>query len=178
MRLFIAIDSSKEIQDYLLEIQNKLDTQNANLRAVKSFHLTLKFLGDVKNPEDIIKKLKQIKFKKFDLTLSTLGVFPNENHIRVVWLGLNESEELINLYQDIENTLEQFKFKKDFKFHPHFTLARVSFVKDKTKFNQNLEKINIEEKTFSVNDFVLYESTLTPTGPIYKIRKKLLNNIK
>ena len=67
---------------------------------------------------------------------------------------------------DIETALKKFRFKKDFKFHPHITLARVSFVKDKEKF-QELLKIKTEEKSFSVNKFTLYKSELTPVGPIY-----------
>ena len=49
MRLFIAIDVSKEVHDYLPKVQSQLDN---NLRFVKSFHLTLKYLGEVS--EDLI----------------------------------------------------------------------------------------------------------------------------
>jgi len=169
MRLFIAIDVSKEVQEYIKIIQGKLDKDLAKLRLTSSFHLTLKFLGDVNEElsERIIEKLSSVKYEKFELKTSNIGVFPNKNYIRVVWLGLQENLILNKLQNDIENSLKEFKFKKDFKFHSHITLARVSFIKDKEKFNEFLNKIKTEEKSFPVNSFILYESTLTKQGPIY-----------
>ena len=169
MRLFIAIDVSKEVQEYIRIIQGKLDKDLAKLRLTPSFHLTLKFLGDVNEglSEKIIENLKKIKFDKFELKTSNIGVFPNKNYIRVIWLGLQESLALNKLQNDIENSLKEFRFKKDFKFHPHFTLARVSFVKDKVKFKDSLKKIKTEEKSFPVSKFYLYQSILTKEGPIY-----------
>ena len=173
MRLFIAIDPSIEVQEYIKIIQTKLDKDLAKLRLTSSFHLTLKFLGDVNEElsEKIIEKLGSVKYEKFELKTSNKGVFPNKNYIRVVWLGLQENLILNKLQNNIENALKEFKFKKDFKFHPHFTLARVSFVKDKQNFNESLQKIKTEEKSFPVKKFILYESTLTKQGPIYKTLK-------
>ena len=101
------------------------------------------------------------------LTLNKIGVFPNENHIRVIWLGLQENLNLNKLQNNIENSLKEFNFKKEFKFHSHITLARVSFIKNKEKFNETLNKTKTKEKGFPVNRFILYESTLTKQGPIY-----------
>ena len=175
MRVFIAIDPSIEVQEYIKSVQNGLDDTLVKLRLTSSFHLTLKFLGDVKQPKEIIEKLSSVKFDKFELKTSNIGVFPNQNYIRVIWLGLQENLTLNKLQNDIENSLKEFKFKKDFKFHPHFTLARVSFVKDKVKFKDSLKKIKSEEKSFPVNKFILYESKLTKQGPVYKTLKTFVS---
>ncbi len=166
MRLFIAIDPSIEVQKYIKRIQARLDKDLAKLRLTSSFHLTLKFLGDVNRElcEKVIENLKKIKFDKFKLKTSNIGVFPSQNYVRVIWLGVQENIVLNKLQQDIENAL---KVKKDFQFHPHITLARVSFVKDKTRFKEFLQKIKTEEKSFDVDSFILYESTLTKEGPVY-----------
>ena len=167
MRLFIAIDSPIDVQEYIKKIQSKLNTDLAKLRLTKSFHLTLKFLGDIKQLREIIDQLSPVKFNKFELKTSNIGVFPNENYIRVIWLGIQESLALNKLYNDIELALKKFRFKKDFEFHPHITLARVAFIKDKLKFKESL-KIKTVEKKFHVKEFILYESTLTKQGPIYR----------
>ena len=160
MRLFIAIDISQEVRDYLINIQSKLDK---SLRFVSSFHLTLKYLGDVH--EDLIpkinSKLDEIKFDTFELELSEIGVFPNENFIKVIWIGVKEQPKIMEIQNQVEEKLKEFNFKKEFNFHPHITLARVN---KKIKFPD----IKIQNKTFPVSKFYLYHSTLTPQGPIYK----------
>jgi 2'-5' RNA ligase len=167
MRLFIAIDSPKEVQEYCISLQNQLDNNLARFRASSSFHLTLKFLGDVRN-SSVIKSLEPIRFTRFSLTTNTMGVFPNKHNIRIIWLGLKHSPELDKLHETINKYLS---LEDDLKFHPHITLARVSGVLDKSFIN-NIEKISCEEHSFDVDRFILYESLLTPNGLIYnKIRE-------
>jgi len=169
MRLFIAIDFN-ELKDHLIELQNKIDPSIAKIKQVETFHLTLKFLGKI--PEEKIpkikEKLKQIKLEPFKLTLNNIGVFPNENFVRVIWIDTTPKEEVTKLQNNIENALKEFDFKKDFEFHPHITLARVKFVEDREKFTKNLKDLKPEEKTLEIKDFRLVKSTLTPKGPVYE----------
>jgi len=159
MRLFVAIDVSKEVRDYLLKIQSKLDQ---DLRFVNAFHLTLKYLGEVS--EDLIPKitakLEEIKFNPFDLELNEIGSFPNKKFIKVIWIGVKDQSKLMKLQKEVENNLKEFNFKKQFNFHPHITLARV---------NKKIDFPNIKIKNlkFPVSKFFLYQSTLTPNGPTY-----------
>ena len=167
MRLFIAIDFDKE--EYFKELQTKLKSDNIKATYPKSFHLTLKFLGETEKTEQIIQTLKQIKFQKINLKTTDLGIFPNENYIRVIWLGLKDHDELKQLQQDIEKSLEPFKFKKDYKdFHPHITLARIKFVKDKEALINKIKNIKPKQQEFKISKFSLYKSTLTKQGPIYE----------
>ena len=118
---------------------------------------------------DLIKeKLKAIKFEPFSLSLDKIGVFPTENYVKVIWVGVNPQEQVVKLQEKIEDSLKEFKFKRDFKFHPHITLARVKFVNDKEVFIKNLKEIKVENKTVDVNDFRLVKSTLTGEGPVYE----------
>lgn len=169
MRLFIAIDFN-ELKDYFIGLQNKIDKSLAKLKEVSTFHLTLKFLGEVPNDKVnlIEEKLREIKFNPFFLTLNKIGVFPNENYIRVIWVDVKPTENVIELQKKIEDFLKEFNFKKDFEFHPHLTLARIKFVKDKEKFVKNLRDIKVDKKTVEVKDFRLVKSTLTPEGPVYE----------
>ncbi len=169
MRLFIAIDFN-ELKDYFCGLQGKVDKSLAKLKEVSAFHLTLKFLGEVPDDKvDLIKeRLRGIKFKPFSLSLDKIGVFPNENYIRVVWVGVEPKEEVVELQSKTEDSLEEFGFKKDFKFHPHITLARVRFVSDKGKFVRNLKDIKVDDNKVEVKDFRLVKSVLKPEGPVYE----------
>ena len=91
MRLFIAIDLPKQLCESLKEVQNKINNEHAKLRLVKSFHLTLKFLGEVNEQilDKISESLSKVNFSSFSLEKTELGVFPNKNHIIVIWVAIN-----------------------------------------------------------------------------------------
>lgn len=167
MRTFIAIDTPKELKDFFLDLQKKINIE-VKINFTKEFHLTLKFLGEIDEEklEEVKLVLKKVKFESFKVNTSNLGVFPTESYIRVVWIGL-ESEKINELQKQIDEKLSNL-FPKDNRFHPHITLGRVKFVKDKEKFIENLKSIKVDEKEFEVKDFKLKKSTLTPKGPIYE----------
>jgi 2'-5' RNA ligase len=174
MRTFIAIFLPKEIFDYLDEVQNKLRKQlpaKINWASKSSLHFTLKFLGNVdeKNINAINERLNRIKFKSFKINLDKIGVFPNEDFIRVIWVGL-KAKELFDLQKLIDYELLDL-FSKDQNFISHLTLGRVKNIKDKEKFKKNL-KIEIEEKKFEVNEFCLVKSELHKEGPKYEILER------
>lgn len=168
MRLFIAIEL-EELADYFKQLQEQIPKVKATFP--KKFHLTLKFLGEVPDNKvgEIKEKLKLIKFSAFTLKLSSTGVFPNEKFIRVVWVGLENGENIASLQQKIETALEGM-FKKDSRFHPHITLARVKFIESnkKEEFINAIKAIKVEPKEVTIKNFKLIKSTLTKQGPVYE----------
>lgn len=167
MRLFIAIDFS-ELRDYFVELQKQLP-KNAKLSLTKTFHLTLKFLGEVQpdNIQTVINDLKNVEFEAFAVFLDSIGVFPTKNYIRVVWVGLNPEEKILELQKNIDDSLiKLFRKEKDFK--AHITIARVKYPEDKKQFLQQIKKIKVENKRIEIKDFRLVKSTLTPKGPFYE----------
>ena len=171
MRTFIAIEIPEEVKKVFIEAQAQLDKDKTKLKITKDFHLTLKFLGEVdeNKVEEIKKKLSEIKFDSFETSLTDIGVFPSKDYIRVVWVGLEDSKGKIKkLQQEVDSKLETLGFKKDTRFHPHLTLARVKFVEDKERFIKNLKEIKIEKKSFKITEFKLIKSILTPEGPVYE----------
>ncbi|MBU0758047.1 MAG: RNA 2',3'-cyclic phosphodiesterase [Nanoarchaeota archaeon] len=169
MRTFIAIDVPEDIKNYFSFLQKEILVPDARMRLMKSFHLTLKFLGEVKDIEEIKHKMSEISFDKFSIRLSDIGVFPDENNIRVVWVGFKESKGLQDLQYNIEQKLPEIM--KEFDFYPHITLARIGYVEDKEKYYSKLQRIRIKEISFEVDRFNLYQSLLTRNGPIYSIVK-------
>jgi len=170
MRLFIAINLSEEAKEELKRIQKLIAKELGKFNLTNDYHLTLKFLGEVTpNIKDkLVENLKKIKFNDFDLSLNKISFFPDENHIRVVWVGLKNNKPLIELQSRIEEALKEFSFKKDFDFVPHLTLARVKFIENKRQFLDKLNNLKVKEIKFDVKDFRLIESILTKEGPVYR----------
>lgn len=167
MRLFIAVDFN-ELRDYFAELQ-KLLPINAKLTLADDFHITLKFLGEVQpdNVDEIIGILKKLEFAPFSVFLDSIGVFPDEDCIRVVWAGINPENKIVELQKSIDESLSQL-FKKEKDFKAHITLARVKYAEDKKLFLEQLRKINIENKKIEINNFRLIRSTLTKKSPVYE----------
>ncbi|MEK6835504.1 MAG: RNA 2',3'-cyclic phosphodiesterase [Nanoarchaeota archaeon] len=172
MRLFIGIFLPEEILDYLYQVQTKLK-QNLPAKITwvhkKILHFNLKFIGEVYENKinEIKERLNKIKFKSFRIKLDKIGVFPNENYIRIIWVGLKPAGKIIELQQKIDSELLDL-FPKDQRFSPHMTLGRVKFIKDKEQFKKNL-KLEIAEKEFEVNEFCLVKSELSKDGSKYEI---------
>lgn len=164
MRTFIAIDVPEEISKYLKQLQKEI---NERASLPKTFHLTLKFLGEVRHieAEKIKEELSKIKFKPFKLKLNKIGFFPDERNIRVVWVGFKDNRDLIDLQNQVNKATQDYK--EDHPFSPHLTLARIKFVRDRKAFLESLKKIQVKDLEFTVNKFKLIKSELTPEYPIY-----------
>ncbi len=171
MRLFIAIEIPEEIKDYLCGLQQEIVDSKNKIRLVNkdNMHLTLKFLGEVQpnNLDDIKNNLKEIDFEPFSVVLDTIGVFPSESYIRVIWVGLKPEEQILELQKNIDENLKKL-FKKEKDFKPHLTIARVKYIEDKKQFVDKLKQIKVDNKKIEVNNFKLVKSTLTPKGPVYE----------
>ena len=169
MRLFVAIDCP-EIEDYFFSLQELLP--KAELTLAKSFHLTLKFLGNVDDSSSIINSLKEIKFHKFEFHLDNLGYFI-DSKINVLWIGIQPKNDVIKLAESVDKTLKEFG-NSEKEFIPHITLARVKNIDDKKSFLESYNKIIVDKKKIKIDNFLLMESVLTPSGPIYREIKRFI----
>lgn len=171
MRLFVAIEIPEGIKEYLTQIQEKIEQNKAKIRLVNKMqmHLTLKFLGEAQlnHVEKIKDELKKIKFDVFSVFLDSIGVFPSENYIRVIWVGLKPKNDILKLQGKIDDKLKKL-FEKEKNFKAHITLGRARFIDDKIRFMKMLEKIKVESKKIDIDCFKLIKSTLTGQGPVYE----------
>ena len=151
MRCFIAIEIPVELRHELLLIQNKLKKLPLRAKFVEkdNFHLTLKFIDGISDEEvNIMKsKLKNIKFEKFKVSFGKLGVFPNPENIRVIWISLEPDEKVKELHKLINEALDS----EDKRFESHVTLARIKEIKDSAVLK--LDEINFERKEFEISNF-------------------------
>lgn len=173
MRLFIAIDLPDSVKEYLRKLQNALP--EAKMSKTHDFHLTLKFLGscDSNLKKKIEETLKGVNFQPFEAKLTEIGVFGGRNP-RVIWIGIQVPEWLSETVAEIEKRISKMGFlpagrqtKKENRFVPHITLARIKFIQDSKKFLEELKKNKIEQLKFPVEKFYLFESQLSPKGAVH-----------
>ena len=164
MRLFIAFDiPSEEIE----RLRKLFSIEGVTL--AKGNHLTLKFLGEV--DETLVPKiqeaLRSVRFEKIDVRLDDLGVFPNKNLIRVVWVGLEPEEKIIALKKKIDEALLRY-FPEDKDFKVHVTIGRVKDPSVKDVVLEKLKERVVPEK-IELDCFNLYRSGLGKSGLAYTV---------
>lgn len=169
MRCFIALDLPEKIKDYLESLQKNFGSISGKFVEINNLHLTLRFLGEIKESQvNLIKeKLSKIKFESFKVKLGGLGVFPSRKFAKIVWVSLEPANKIIELKDQIDFALKNMDFSEDKKFKSHITLIRIKSIKDKKRFFDVLDKIKIEPLEFKVDSFVFKKSVLAETGPEY-----------
>jgi len=184
MRCFIAIDIGEEVRDAISRLIIDLKKFNGDIRwvPIKNVHITLRFLGDIKKEmiEDIKKAIKNTikEEKKFILNIRGTGVFPEQKKPRVLWVGIDNSQKLLSIYQKIQKEIEILGFQKEKRnFNPHITIGRVKSNKGIRRVIKELIRFNNKEfGKIHVDKIMLMQSILKPTGAEYKeIFSGLLN---
>ena len=178
-RGFIAIDI-KPFPKFL-EFEREIKNTGANVKPVEpeNIHLTIKFLGDT--DESLIDRIGEImndsvkEIEPFEISLRDAGFFPNERYIKVIWIGIENGENISKIACNIDEKITNLGFQREKrKFSAHLTIARVKNVKNKEKLIQIIEKYrNIEFAKFKINSIKLKKSILTPKGPIYTTLKEI-----
>jgi len=180
LRAFIALDMPPEIKAALANYAQPLKSLRGRVSWVKSenLHLTLKFLGDipVNRVDEIAAALQEIAatVTTFSATISGSGAFPNDEHPRVLWVGLNEDGgTLQNLVRALEARLQRLGFAPEKKrFTPHLTIGRVKDARIPEVIR------GLKEKPFAAisaqfDEIIFMQSELHPAGSIYTPLRKL-----
>lgn len=164
MRLFVGFSVPSSVP---LELQKKFE--NYDLTLAKSFHLTLKFLGDVSPSRvpDIIRCLHSIRQQPFTLTFGNLGVFSDHGKPRVLWIRLEPEQPLQELHAAIDEALAP-SFARDPAYHSHATLGR--FRSDKHAFSlPSVLTLTPPPYNFFVSSFSLYDSVLAQGKYVHNV---------
>ena len=153
-----------------IQIKEKLATYSSNWNLKlpfkkwtykDDFHITLSFLGPVTytKSKELMEQLQMdlAGYKKFNLTISHLGIFGSNDKPRVWWVGMDHSIELIDIQKRISQVCEQVGFSMEKRlYNPHITIAK----KYNDRFNKEFEvplDWNEEPFHFEVNEIVLYK---------------------
>ena len=176
IRSFVAIELSPDTKAQIKELQDELKASTADVRWVRTegMHLTLKFLGEIQEEKipEIADVLKQCSGEtgRFNLTIHSLGAFPNETNPKVIWIGVeDDSGRLRTAQQSIEKGLAAMGFKEEKRsFTPHLTLGRLKSPKGRRAVGQRLEASRDCDCGISVvKEICLFKSDLKPSGAVY-----------
>jgi len=180
IRAFIALPLPSGMKVEFAAIQTQLGESHADVKwdTPEKFHITLKFLGDVE-PTQAISIAGELQnsigsLSGFEVSYDSLGAFPNAAKPRVVWIGTQQNEHVVELQARVERTCESFGFARDVRpFHSHVTLGRV-------RGSQNLNRLTAKINSITFHPFIarctevhIMRSELKPAGSVYT----LLNSI-
>lgn len=155
MRVFYAIKFNEEIKDKIFKIENNLKDHSlsGNYTLKDNLHLTLRFIGEVENEELnlLIKALNYINSETFQIEANRIGEFVRGSS-SILWLGINKSIELNNLYKNLELILQEYGWQKESReFTPHITIGRkIKGIK--------IKDISFESIIIEVDNITLMES--------------------
>ena len=175
IRAFLAIDLDDDLKPQINKIIREFKKSDAKIKYVEltNLHLTLKFFGDIDTDgldllEDAIEKVV-CEFDPFKVKIRSCGAFPNNNRIKVIWLGIDDDTVIRNLHDKLDKEFARLGFDRDKKFSTHLTIGRMRSAKNKDKVKSTIEEFeDVEIGEMEVTGICLKKSTLTPAGPIYE----------
>jgi len=168
-RIFFAIKTTPQVKETFTE-HVQVYEEIEGLKNEDKFHITVKFVGEVKDDklQKIIDYFKEFKYWKFSVILTKSEVFPSFHKPGYIIANIKHSEHLLNLKKVFEEYMFKF-FEKDGKiFRPHITLVRnkammpYEFVNTQKKHEQ---EFNME---MSVEKMVLFKTTLSRQGATFE----------
>ena len=188
MRIFIGIDLDAEVRARIERFLEGVEGFAPDARWVRpeSLHITLKFIGE--QPPDrveaITERLRRVKGNAFEIRAGGYGFFPTAKAPRVFWIGIHTGPQLAELAESIDMaTAELGVPREDRPYSPHLTLARAGSRRKSAspKWSKGdgpnaifavLEKrlaaiSELDFGTMTANEFILYQSQLSPAGSKY-----------
>jgi 2'-5' RNA ligase len=181
IRSFVAIELPDDVRTALADLQGDLKVE-VPPKAVRwtrptSIHLTLQFLGDVApgHVEAIGDALRGVcaVHAPFAFELKGLGVFPNPNRPRVVWVGVTEpSGTLVAVQKGVSQALVPLGFEPEKRaYTPHLTIGRAARNASRAALAKMGDLITRSEvRTLGqvyVKQITLMKSDLQPSGAVY-----------
>ena len=122
MRLFVAIGLDEPFKKAVLDYQSALKRSAVygNFSSPANLHLTLAFIGEVRDATAALRAVRSVSFEPFPLTLSGCGQFGNLH-----WLGAKSDKKAEDLAISLRAALTKEGVPFDKKpFKAHITVAR------------------------------------------------------
>jgi 2'-5' RNA ligase len=168
IRLFVALALPDSVVEGLMQLQGGVPGARWSTR--EQLHLTLRFIGEVdgRDAAAIDDALASIRAPRFALELKGVGEFGGKNP-RALWTGVRDEAPVSHLQRKIESAVQRVGLPpEERKFSPHVTLARLRGAPRERVITFLAAHALYTSAPFDVNTFILYSSTLTPKGSLYR----------
>lgn len=122
MRLFIAIQLSESMRDAVRRVQDQFTRYGVtgNYIPRENLHLTLAFIGEYPEPEDVLDVIESLPMPCFEIATDGVGAFDD-----LWWVGIWPSEPLAAYVRALRHALANAGIPFDSKrFTPHITFLR------------------------------------------------------
>ena len=130
LRLFIAISFPEDIKLDLFNLTEvlKKNSSRGHFTSRENFHLTLAFIGETKDREQVMQVIDNAvdkgRIREFLLEFGGFGRFKGRDG-DIFWVGVKKNPILSELNNELVRALKTLEFKVDDKeFKPHLTLGR------------------------------------------------------
>jgi len=176
-RLFAAVKIEPDqnfisLYSYLKSIWKE---HKINWVPLNNMHITFHFFGDTEEKiiPDISEQLKDAvhNIPVFEIGISNFGIFGSSYKPRVIWMGINQNENINVLSNNIAHNLSKIGYIPDRQnFVPHLTIGRIKYIDDKKLFQKQLDGVKDKfVQSFVADRLYLFESILSSEGPTYHI---------
>ncbi len=159
---FIAIHLPEMLQNYFSKLQQELKRELPYKQwpHKRDLHITLKFLGPVADNEvSLLQHQLQNMEQSAPFTLETggLGTFGNPKKPRVLWAGVEKTEQLKQLQEKVEEHCLDAGYEKEKRdYRPHITLAKKWNGKEIENINEVIRGKKLEMQKWHVKNIVLF----------------------
>jgi 2'-5' RNA ligase len=179
MRLFIAIEMNRAIEEASREVIDELRDRAARLApraritwaVPERLHVTVRFIGEADEARGLAIRSAlgaTIDAPVFDVIVEGVGAFPPKGPPRVFWAGLTDGRSgIVDVERAVSARLESIVAADERPYSPHLTLARV---KDPAGIRREALLEGLAGRQFGrvhVDAITLFESRLSPKGPTY-----------
>ena len=170
-KLFIEIKVPGSVKKRLQEKTEKWKDLPVKWTKKENLHITLLFLGYVDETAlpEICYKVSEVadQFEVFDLNFNIIEIGPIPEKPRMIWFSGEASEELKNLYQELQKTLGMFQAERK-EFRPHVNLGKIR----KTRWEELENKPQIKDQfkvSIPVENICVMESREGEDGREYHV---------
>jgi 2'-5' RNA ligase len=168
-RAFLAVVPPVEVLDAIDTLLERPKSSRFAWTRRDQWHFTLQFYGRVADVEGLHDGIRAAAsaFDPFPLQVEGGGAFPNSKSARVFWLGVANSDPLVDLHATVAAATRTFIDRRDrIALLPHLTLARVKRPTDLTPDIDVLAGAPVGVP-WTVRDLLLLESETRRSGAVY-----------
>ncbi|HEX8215765.1 MAG TPA: RNA 2',3'-cyclic phosphodiesterase [Allosphingosinicella sp.] len=166
-RLFVAIRPPRPVREQLLTLKGGV--ADVRWQTEDQIHITVRFIGEVDRHigADIAAALGSVRHPAFEIALSGIGTFGKRGQPGILWAGLTPHNRLKALHKKVDHACIRSGLEPEGRaYRPHITLARLK--RGAGSIEDVVERCaGLASAPFQVDNFGLFESSLTPEGAVY-----------